>query len=105
MRALSLLLLFTMAGCSDRPVKERQVDTLAAFEARLATVYREKPSGYSRAYAIMKKGMGDEDWLATVHGFPDNGAVCEELIKPYNNDPSLSVLPGSYRCKLLDGRP
>lgn len=38
---------------------------------------------------------------ATVHGFPTNMSVCEDLIVPYNKDPSLSVLGGEYFCEEL----
>lgn len=41
-------------------------------------------------------------YLGTIHGYPDNLSVCEELIAPYNMDPSLTTIPGStYYCELL----
>lgn len=41
-------------------------------------------------------------YLLTVHGYPDNLAVCEQLIAPYNEDPNLSVMPGNtYFCEVL----
>jgi hypothetical protein len=47
----------------------------------------------------MKNGT---DYLITVHGYPDDLAICMDLIKPYNEDPSLSVLPGEYSCVPLN---
>lgn len=41
-------------------------------------------------------------YLGTIHGYPNNLAVCEELIAPYNEDPSLTTIPGStYYCEVL----
>lgn len=41
-------------------------------------------------------------YLLTVHGYPNNLSVCKELIAPYNEDPNLSVIPGStYYCEVL----
>ena len=47
----------------------------------------------------MKDGMDSAAWLATIHGYPDNRSVCEDLIAPYNTDPDLPVLPGIYFCR------
>ena len=58
--------------------------------------YRE---GEAPAYAVMKEGIMEEDWLATVHGYADNRVTCEQLIAPYNKDANLSTLPGRYFCK------
>ena len=55
--------------------------------------------GNSSNYGVIKNG---EDYLITVHGYLDNKAVCEELIKPYNSDKTLSVLPGTYQCQKLN---
>jgi len=55
--------------------------------------------GSSADYAIVKNGT---DYLATVHGYMDDGSVCEQLIAPYNKNPALSVLPGTYSCVPLN---
>ena len=39
--------------------------------------------------------------IATVHGYPTNLSVCEQLIAPYNQDQSSSALPGDYFCEEL----
>ena len=36
------------------------------------------------AVAIKKRSLGGESYLATVHGYPTNLSVCEQLIAPYN---------------------
>lgn len=68
----------------------------SGFEVKLAKVYREKPR--TPAFALVKDSLGGTAWLATIHGYPDNGSVCAELIEPYNRDPELSTVPGVYRC-------
>lgn len=41
-------------------------------------------------------------YLGTIHGYPNNRSVCEELIAPYNEDPSLTTIPGgTYYCEVL----
>jgi hypothetical protein len=51
--------------------------------------------------ALKKRTLGEVAYLATVHGFPNNISVCEELIKPYNEDSSMSTLAGEYFCEEL----
>ena len=53
------------------------------------------------AVAIKKRVLGGESYLATVHGYPTNLSVCEQLIAPYNQDQSSSALPGEYFCEEL----
>lgn len=50
---------------------------------------------------LKKRTLGTVAYLATVHGFPNNLSVCEELIKPYNDDASKSDIPGDYFCEEL----
>ena len=59
-----------------------------------------KVDGYY-AVAIKKRSPAGVIYLSTVHGFPTNMSVCEDLIVPYNKDPSLSVLGGEYFCEEL----
>jgi hypothetical protein len=53
------------------------------------------------AVAIKKRSLGGESYLATVHGYPTNLSVCEQLVAPYNQDKSSSALPGEYFCEEL----
>ena len=55
--------------------------------------------GSSPDYALMKNGT---DYLTTIHGFGDDLSVCMELIKPYNENPSLSTIAGTYSCAPLN---
>jgi hypothetical protein len=61
---------------------------------------KHKVEGYN-AVALKKRSLGSVAYLATIHGFSNNRSVCEELITPYNKDPSLSVIPGEYFCEEL----
>lgn len=92
----------SVSGCGEAGsiFRHSEYESYAEFEAGLAETYSRKPSDYSVAYKLMKRGAANS-WLATIHGYPDNGAVCEELIEPYNNDPSLSVMSGTYYCEAI----
>jgi hypothetical protein len=85
--------LLAVTACDEAPKNQ------AEFNTQLRKVLHEKPAGSPRAYAIVKNGVGGADWLATIHGYADNKSVCEDEIKPYNANPDLSTLPGSYACE------
>jgi hypothetical protein len=55
--------------------------------------------GSSPDYAVVKNGT---DYLAVIHGMDDDLSACMDLIKPYNENPSLSTLPGTYSCVPLN---
>lgn|GEM_PF-2911559 len=92
-------LLLACSGC-DNVVGSSEFDGYLEFEQALIETFSRKPSQYSPAVRLMKRGSVDS-WLATIHGYPDNRSVCEELIEPYNSDPELSVLPGTYYCEAI----
>lgn len=96
---LGCALLFVSSGC-DNPIGSSEFEGYLEFEQALTETFSRKPSQYSPAVRLMKRGAVDS-WLATIHGYPDNRSVCEELIEPYNSDPELSVLPGTYYCEAI----
>lgn len=55
--------------------------------------------GSSPDYAVVKNG---DDYLITVHGYVDDFSVCMNLIKPLNDNPALSTIPGNYTCVQLN---
>jgi hypothetical protein len=55
--------------------------------------------GHSPDYAVVKNGT---DYLAVIYGMNDDLSACMDLIKPYNENPSLSTLPGTYSCVPLN---
>lgn len=55
--------------------------------------------GRSPDFAVVKNGT---DYLAVIYGMNDDLSTCMDLIKPYNEDPSISTLPGSYSCVPLN---
>lgn len=104
MRAILLVsAMAVLSGCGTSPAEapDESGNVYSNFNERLATVYQSKPDGTARAYALIKEGPAGPDWLATIHGYGDNRWTCEELIKPYNEDPSLSVFQGRYYCQEL----
>jgi len=65
-----------------------------------AFFHKHKVDGNS-AVALKKSSIGVASYLATIHGYPDNMAVCESLIEPYNQSPSQSIVSGTYYCQEL----
>jgi hypothetical protein len=55
--------------------------------------------GHSADYAVVKNGT---DYLAVIYGMNDDLSACMDLIKPYNESPSLSTFPGTYSCVPLN---
>jgi len=71
-------------------------------EVALEKYFKNHTVSGNRVAALKKRIIANEvAYLATIHGYPNNLAVCEELIAPYNTDRSKSVLPGTYFCELL----
>src|SRR5262245_1486437 len=50
----------------------------------LESYFRNHMVDGNHVAAIKKRSVGVVSYLATVHGYPNNLSVCEELIKPYN---------------------
>ena len=88
-RILLVPALVMLSGCGD---------TITADE--LEKFFRKHKVNGNYAVAIKKRSV-EVAYLATVHGYPNNRTVCEQLIAPYNKDPSLSVIPGEYYCEEL----
>jgi formate hydrogenlyase subunit 3/multisubunit Na+/H+ antiporter MnhD subunit len=68
-------------------------------QEELARFFQHNQVGGTPDYAMIKNGSIH---LLTIHGYADNRLVCEMLIKPYNEDESLSVMPGQYACRPLN---
>lgn len=61
---------------------------------------KHRVEGYPAA-ALKKRSVGKVIYLATIHGYPDNLSVCNELVAPFNRNPSLSAVSGTYFCEEL----
>ena len=70
-------------------------------DADLEAFFRGRTVDGHYAAALKKRSVGGAAYLATVHGYPDNLSVCEQLIEPYNKEASKSILPGEYYCEAL----
>ncbi len=90
MRIMFLVcLVATVSACSqDRGDNERQ----------LREFLKSHPVATGAPVALMKRNAAGDAWLVTVQGYADNMGTCTQLIEPYNSDPSLSALPGTYYC-------
>lgn len=77
-------------------------------EDKLDKFFRNHTVSGKHAVAIKKYSTLPQSgtaYLGTIHGYPNNLSVCEELIAPYNEDASLSVIPGGkYYCEVLSLR-
>jgi len=70
-------------------------------EVELEKFFRARKVEGNHVVALKKRSVGVVAYLATIHGFPDNQSVCEELIAPYNKDESMSTIGGDYFCEEL----
>lgn len=86
---LILLSALTLNGCSNKPADQED----------LKQFFSNHKIGSSPDYAIVKNG---NDYLATIHGYMDDLTVCLDLIKPLNENPDTSVVPGMYTCVPLN---
>jgi hypothetical protein len=91
-KILITLSIFALTGCATASRHEISQEDVQEF-------FRTHRVGSSPDYAVMKNGT---DYLATIHGMVDDKSACLDLIKPYNEDPSLSTLPGAYTCVPLN---
>lgn len=87
----ALFVILPLFGCGTGQ-KEVGQETVKDFFAKNRV-------GSSPDYAVMKNGT---DHLITIHGYANDLEVCQRLIEPYNRDPSLSAVPGSYTCVPLN---
>ena len=92
---VSLALLIT--GCTSTTITSGDSITDSELEQFFV---KHKVDG-SVVAALKKRSAGVVAYLSTIHGYPNNLSVCEELIAPYNRDASMSVIPGEYFCEEL----
>ena len=63
--------------------------------------FRKHKVDGNRAVAMKKRSLGMVTYFATVHGYPNNLSVCEEVLAPYKEDASRSAISGEYFCEEL----
>lgn len=96
--ALTMLRVIAAAGARGEPGVDLSEGDLEDF-FRGHTVSGNRAVAIKLRFSVPRSGTA---YLATVHGYPNNLQVCEELIAPYNSDPSLTTVPGSrYFCEVL----
>jgi protein involved in sex pheromone biosynthesis len=87
-----ICLCFIVSGCSNKQIEEK--DIVEYFKTHKTT---------SSTYAIVKNSdVSGDNYLGVFFGLSDNFAACAEIIKPYNENPELSVISGTYRCERLN---
>jgi hypothetical protein len=85
---LSIILMLT--GCGKTTLTEEGLESF----------FREHKVGSDYPVALKKHSI-TESYLATIHGYPDNLSVCEQVIEPYNKNQKLSDIEGTYYCEVL----
>lgn len=93
--AILLILGLSAVGCTVGPFGKSMT------EEQLEAFVRGRTVNGKPVVALKKRTGGLDAYLATIHGYPNNLSVCEELVKPYNADASMSTLPGQYFCEEL----
>lgn len=93
---IGLLVAVSAAACSGGETLGNSITS-----EQLESFYKAREIDGVRAVALKKRSVGIVAFLATVHGFPDNLSVCEELIAPYNKGESKSDISGDYFCEEL----
>lgn len=89
--AAAVLAVTFSAGCSSGSITDTDLESY----------FRSHTVDGHNVAALKKRSAGTVSYLATIHGYPDNLSVCEQLIEPYNKDESKSTLPGEYFCEVL----
>ena len=90
-------LVVVATGCTSTTITSGDSITESELEGFFA---KHKVEGNVVA-ALKKRSAGVVAYLATIHGYPNNLSVCEELIAPYNKNAAISAIPGEYYCEEL----
>ena len=96
-QVIAVILLLGCNGEDDHAVA--QGNDLS--ETDVENFFRQHTIEGSNAVAMKKRSLGTVTYFATVHGYPNNLAVCEEVLAPYNKDASRSAISGEYFCEVL----
>ncbi len=105
-RAIIIIVLAIISGLFAYILIDTSIPTTNDFtEEQLLDFFRSHTVSGNYAAAIKLQYTQPRPgtaYLGTIHGYRNNLSVCEELIAPYNEDPSLTLIPGStYYCELL----
>lgn len=92
-----LIVSLFVIGCNDISFMANDIVT----EDEVAQFFKTHKVAGNYAAALKKSSLGQVSYLATIHGYPNNLDVCNDLIAPYNENESLSTIPGYYFCEEL----
>lgn len=93
----TIILILLLGGCADVSIVLGE-----SIESKeLEDFFRKHKIDENYPVAIKKHSLGGEAYLSTIHGYPNNLSVCQQLIEPYNEDAKLSVITGTYFCDVL----
>ena len=69
-------------------------------DKQLERFFRKHKIDGNYPVALKKRSFADS-YLATIHGYPDNLSVCQQIIEQYNKNKDLSAVKGEYYCEIL----
>lgn len=94
---MPIVVVALLAGCTAGTLMPGDSIT----NEQLESFFRSRKVEGNHVVALKKRSAGVASYLATIHGYPNNFSVCEELVAPYNKDGSMSVIAGEYYCEEL----
>lgn len=96
MRSAAIGMALLVAACSPVTLGERDLS-----EEDLQQFFVQHRVGGNVVAALKERSLGAVSYLATIHGYPNNLSVCEDLIAPYNKNQGASTVAGEYFCEEL----
>jgi hypothetical protein len=97
MKAIFLVLFALSLGCNhDSVPKQGSISSKA-----LEEFFRDHKIEGNFPAAIKKRNDFGISYIATVHGYPNNMLVAQDIVNVFNKNPSLSAIPGTYYCEEL----
>lgn len=91
----SVILGATISNAHSKNLTEKQLESFF----RGKTISGNYAAAIKIRFTLPLPGVA---YIGTIHGYPNNLSVCEQLIEPYNVDKSLTTIPGSvYFCEEL----
>lgn len=95
----SVIFIIAIISTFIMPLVSCKLEPKQITNKELLEFFSKNRVGPSPDYAVVKNG---HDYLILVYGYANDYDTCLQIIEPYNNDPNLSILPGTYQCLPLN---
>lgn len=84
--------------CSEASREDSEA-SFVNFNDRLAALFSDDSVDRPKSFAILSGGGVGTKWVATIHGYADNGRACDDIIARLNSGESAAP---SFSCRLID---